>query len=67
MQKDFKNLYLDAFIISVSKYEEIKKVFGEGNHTKEDFESHKVLFQEDSDYVEKIFKNRLRAQTKQLQ
>lgn len=49
------NLQLDAFILSISNYDDIKGTFGEGNHTREDFENHNVVFQEDAEYLEKIF------------
>jgi hypothetical protein len=61
IQQDLKikgeniTLYLDAFIISVSEYNEIKEKFGEGNHTKDEFEFYKILFQEDPNYIQKIF------------
>jgi hypothetical protein len=48
------NLTLDAFIISVSSYNDIKSTFGEGNHSKEDFENHNILFQDDVNYFRKI-------------
>ncbi|MDK2876622.1 MAG: hypothetical protein PWQ22_1032 [Archaeoglobaceae archaeon] len=48
-------LKMDAFIVSVSSYDDIKKTFGEGSHTKEDFEKRNILFQEDEKYIEKIF------------
>ncbi len=47
-------LILDAFIISVSSYEDIKATFGEDKCTKEEFESHNILFQEDEIYIKKI-------------
>lgn len=56
--KNDKNidLQLDAFIVSVSRYDDIKRIFGNGNHTKEEFEKHNILFQEDDKYIKKIFK-----------
>ncbi|MBW9220670.1 DEAD/DEAH box helicase family protein [Methanothermococcus sp. SCGC AD-155-M21] len=50
------NIQLDAFILSTSSYDDIKGIFGEGNYTKEDFEKHNILFQEDRNYIKKIFK-----------
>lgn len=50
------NLQLDAFILSVSPYNSIKKTFGNGNHTLKEFEDNKVFFQEDPDYIKKIFR-----------
>ncbi len=49
-------LILNAFIISVSSYDDIKKMFGEGNYTEEEFEKHNIFFQTDETYVKKIFK-----------
>jgi hypothetical protein len=49
------DLQLDAFILSISPYNDIKDTFGEGNHTKEEFEEHNIVFQEDSGYLKKIF------------
>lgn len=50
------SLILDAFIISVTSYDDIKATFGEGKCTKEEFESYNVLFQEDETYIQKILK-----------
>lgn len=47
------DLYLDAFIISVSKYEDIKE-FWKGVE-KEDFERNHIIFQEDKEYIKRIF------------
>jgi len=49
------NLQLDAFIVSISRYDDVKKTFGTGNHSKDEFENHNILFQEDRDYILKIF------------
>ena len=49
--KDQLDLY--AFIVSVSEYDSIKGTFGEGDHTKDDFEEHNIVFQE-GDYISKI-------------
>ncbi len=49
------NLQLDAFILSISSYNDIKDIFGEGNHTKEEFEKHNIIFMKDSGYLNKIF------------
>jgi len=54
--KNKDRMLIDAFIISVTKYNDIKATFGEGNYIKKDFEDHNILFQEDNDYIEKIFK-----------
>jgi len=47
-------LKLDAFIISVSSYVNIKPIFGNGDCSKEEFEKHNILFQDDK-YIQKIF------------
>jgi superfamily II DNA or RNA helicase len=49
------NLQLDAFIVSVTPYEDIKKTFGDRSYAKEDFEKHNILFQEDEKYIMKLF------------
>jgi len=49
------NLQLDAFIISVSRYDDIKGTFGNRNHSRDEFESHNIMFQEDEEYITKIF------------
>ncbi len=49
------NLILDAFIVSVSSYNNIKTTFGEGKHSKDEFLNHNVFFQESNDYIMKIF------------
>jgi hypothetical protein len=46
---------LYAFILSVSEYDVIKSKFGNGIHSKEEFANHNILFQEDRDYIKKIF------------
>ncbi len=68
IQKDLKeksniDLYLHAFIVSVSKYNDIRKTWEDGRffdidfkEAKKEFEKYKVLFQEDGDYIMKIFK-----------
>ena len=50
------SLVLDAFIISTSSYDDTKTTFGEGKHTRDEFERHNILFMEDEAYVKKIFK-----------
>ena len=54
-KKEAIELQLYAFILSVSSFMDIKDGFGEGNHTKEDFEEHNIIFQEDPEYLKKIF------------
>ncbi len=49
------NLQLEAFILSITPYNNIKDTFGEGNHTKEEFEEHNIVFLEDNKYLKKIF------------
>uniref|UniRef100_A0A7C3RIK8 DEAD/DEAH box helicase n=1 Tax=Dictyoglomus thermophilum TaxID=14 RepID=A0A7C3RIK8_DICTH len=48
-------LILDAFIVSISSYDDIKMIFGDGNYEKVDFEKHNIIFQEDETYIQKIF------------
>ncbi len=50
------SLHLDAFIISVSSYDDVKTTFGNGDYSKDDFESHNIIFQEKRGYIEKLFK-----------
>jgi len=48
---------LTSFIISTTPYEEIKHVFGTGNHAKEEFYQNHVLFQEDRlDCIDRLLK-----------
>ena len=49
------NLQLDAFILSVSPYDDVKTTFGNGKHSKDEFERHNIIFQEDENYVKRIF------------
>jgi hypothetical protein len=50
-------VYLTSFIISTTSYEEIKHVFGTGNHAKEEFCQNHVLFQEDRlDCIDQLLK-----------
>ena len=56
MQKKI-NLGLYAFILSVTRYDDIKPRFGDGTHSRQDFEDHNVLFMmEDKNYIDKIMK-----------
>jgi len=48
---------LESLILSVSNYDDIKKTFGEGNIPKHEFEERHILFMEDEDLMDKIFKN----------
>jgi len=54
-------LELDAFLISVSKYDDIKSIWEDGrfkdksfDEAKEEFEKHHIIFQEDKDYIKKL-------------
>jgi len=53
--KTMKPFVLEAFIISVNSIEELRK-FRKTTKTKEEFESENVLFLNDEDFPEKIFK-----------
>jgi hypothetical protein len=55
-QRRQRPVHLTAFILSTSRYEEVKKAFGTGDHPKEEFYEHHVLFQEDPDYVERLLR-----------
>ena len=49
---------LDAFILSVSKFVDIKASWGSSGATKEDFKINHVLFvEEDKDYLNVLFEN----------
>lgn len=45
---------LTSFVLSVKPYEEVKRTFGTGQHSREDFEKHNVLFIQDPDYIQKL-------------
>ncbi|KAA0257569.1 DEAD/DEAH box helicase [Deferribacter autotrophicus] len=49
------NLQLDAFILSVSSYDDVKTTFGDGKNSKDEFEAHNIIFEEDTKYIRKIF------------
>lgn len=51
---DFK-LELFSFIICVSSYPQVKGIFGNFEHTIQEFEEHNVFFQRDRGHVGKIF------------
>jgi hypothetical protein len=58
-------VYLTSFIISTTPYEEIKHVFGTGNHAKEEFYQNHVLFQEDRlDCIDQLLKIMLGSKCK---
>ena len=50
-----ENLQLDSFILSVTSYNDIKNIFNERNSTIDDFWKHNVVFQEENDYIKRIF------------
>ena len=54
IKKTVKNVELEAFILSTSKYDDIKKTFGTGNHSRKEFEKNHVLFMEDLKYIENL-------------
>ena len=55
-KKDKKNVVLEYFLLSPTPYKELIK--GESNsHSKEEYESNHVLFLDDSDWPEKLFKS----------
>ncbi len=45
---------LESFIISVTKFADIQRLFGDGQHTQADFTAHHVLFQQ-GDYIQQLF------------
>ena len=56
------DIKLEAFVISVSKYDDIKKTWENGRFSdidykdaEEEFNKHNILFQEDDTYIQKIF------------
>jgi hypothetical protein len=50
-------VYLTSFIISTTPFEKLSRVFGTGQHQKEEFIDNHVLFQEDgSAYIEELLK-----------
>jgi hypothetical protein len=51
------NVKFESFILSVSKYEDIKESCG--NIKKEEFEKHHILFMEDGDLIEKLLQKLL--------
>lgn len=64
IQADLKNdkkdvgVHISAFILSVTPFEKVRKVWSDGNVTKDEFAENKVLFIEKSkQYLTEIFKN----------
>jgi len=49
-----QNLRLESFIMSVSRYPDIKRTFEDGRRSKQDFEDNHVLFIEDADIITKL-------------
>ena len=56
------DLELEAFILSISRYDDIKKSWEDGrfktksfNDAKEEFKKHNIIFQESKNYIEEIF------------
>lgn len=56
INKKNPNVKLECWILSVSKYEDVKKSFENGKKEKKEFEKNHILFMEDTQLVEKIFK-----------
>lgn len=54
INKKYQNISLDSFILSTSKYSDIKKQ--KGDKPKEEFEKQHILFMKDEDLIEKMFK-----------
>ncbi|WP_205387570.1 hypothetical protein, partial [Thermus caldifontis] len=52
-------VHLTSFILSTSPFEEIRKTFGTGQHSKEEFKEHNILFMEDDQYIAKLFQKLL--------
>jgi len=48
-------VHLTSFIISTSSYEEIRRAFGMRQSSHEDFEEHNILFNQDPNYIGKLF------------
>jgi hypothetical protein len=48
-------VHLTSFILSTSSFSEIGTTFGMGQHSKEEFEDHNILFTEDAAYSHQLF------------
>lgn len=64
IQADLKNdkkdveVHISAFILSVTPFEKVRKVWSDGNVTKDEFAENKVLFiEKNKEYLTEIFKN----------
>ncbi|MCL4458892.1 MAG: DEAD/DEAH box helicase family protein [Chloroflexi bacterium] len=47
-------VHLASFILAPGSYEETRRTFGTGQHSREEFEEHNILFSEDSRYIGKL-------------
>jgi hypothetical protein len=47
-------VHLASFIVAPGSYEETKSFFGTGQHSREEFEEHNILFAEDSQHIGKL-------------
>lgn len=47
-------VHLASLILSTSSYEEARKTFGTGQHSREDFEDQNIFFCQDPDYIQKL-------------
>lgn len=58
IEKNIKDpkVRLESFILSVSKYNDIRKTYEDGRRPKEEFEKNHILFMEEKDSIEKLFK-----------
>jgi len=52
-------VHLTSFILSVKPYEEVRRLFGTGQHSREEFEGHNILFNQDPDYIQKLLSRAL--------
>jgi hypothetical protein len=48
-------LNLESYILSVSNYKDVNKMFDDGKRTKQEFEDNHILFMEDADLIKKLF------------
>ncbi len=47
-------VHLASFIIAPGSYEETRKTFGTGQHSREEFEEHNILFSDEPEYIRKL-------------
>jgi len=64
-ERESVNLRLDAFVLSVSSYKDIKDTFDRGGFAEEEFNKHNIVFLEDAKYLEKIFKKTMGRDTEE--